>query len=361
MSGGVDSSTAAALLREAGAEVIGVTLKLYDASGTSASIGGRCCGPRDIEDARATAALLGFPHYVVNETETFRRAVVDDFIWEHRVGRTPNPCVRCNERLKFAPLVRFAEAIGADALATGHYARLVPPEGREEDGREEDDRWPRLLRALDRDKDQSYFLFGVRPEVFGKVLFPLGDKTKDQVRAIARRAGLPNADKPDSQQICFIPDGDHRRYVEANGGAGLPGAIVDEGGAELGAHGGTHHFTVGQRRGVPAEGGARRFVVRIEAATGKVVVGPRASLARSALRVSDVRWLRADPPRSWPLRCSVQIRHHAQALPGWIAPSAGAAPGAVTVELDSPADGVAPGQAAVFYDGEAVLGGGWID
>jgi len=207
----------------AGAEVVGVTLKLYDASGTSASIGGRCCGPRDIEDARATAADLGIPHYVINETESFRRAVIDDFIWEHRVGRTPNPCVRCNEKLKFAPLVRFAEAIGADALATGHYARLVTAAG----GSNTPPDAPRLLRALDRDKDQSYFLFGVRPETFAKVRFPLGGMTKAEVRAIARRAGLANADKPDSQQICFIPDGDHRGFVEAHGGAGLPGAIVD--------------------------------------------------------------------------------------------------------------------------------------
>ena len=361
MSGGVDSSTAAALLVEAGVDVVGVTLKLYDASGTSASIGGRCCGPRDIEDARATAALLGFPHYVVNETETFRKAVIDDFIDEHRIGRTPNPCVRCNERMKFGPLVRFAEAIGADALATGHYARLVPPRAARTGESESERGAPRLLRAVDRDKDQSYFLFGVRPEIFSKVLFPLGEKTKDQVRAIARRAGLPNADKPDSQQICFIPDGDHRQFVEARGGAGQPGAIVDEQGAPLAAHDGTHHFTVGQRRGVPAVGGDLRFVVRIDAASGKVVVGPRASLARHALRVSDVRWMRDSPPARFPVRCAVQIRHHAADMPAWIAAPSDSAPGAVTVELDSPAHGVAPGQAAVFYDGEAVLGGGWID
>ncbi len=362
MSGGVDSSTAAALLLEAGAEVVGVTLKLYDATGTSASIGGRCCGPRDIEDARATAVELGFPHYVINETETFRRAVIDDFLDEHRLGRTPNPCVRCNERLKFAPLVRFAEAIGADALATGHYARLVPADaGADAAGAREAVAPPRLLRALDRDKDQSYFLFGVRPEVFDRVIFPLGDKTKDEVRAIARRAGLPNADKPDSQQICFIPDGNHRAYVEAHGGAGAPGTILDEEGAELATHDGTHHFTVGQRRGVPAaSGGERRFVVRIDAATGRVVVGPRSSLARRELQISDVRWMRARPS-AWPLRCAVQIRHHAVALPGWVAAPANEAGGAVTIELDKPADGVAPGQAAVFYDGEAVLGGGWID
>jgi cysteine desulfurase len=381
MSGGVDSSTAAALLVEAGVEVVGVTLKLYDASGTSASIGGRCCGPRDIEDARATAAALGIPHYVINETATFQKAVIDDFVAEHRLGRTPNPCVRCNERLKFGPLLAFAEAIGAGALATGHYARLAGGAqdwnglglGRDGDGDGDGEsheagdggvstaRAPRLLRAVDADKDQSYFLFGVRPELFAKVLFPLGEKTKDEVRAIARRAGLANADKPDSQQICFIPDGNHRDFVEARGGAGRAGAIVDERGAALAAHAGTHHFTVGQRRGVvPGADGARRFVLRIDAASGEVMVGPRASLARGALRVCDVRWMLAAPPSRWPLRCAVQIRHHAAATPAWIA-AAPDAQGAVTVDLDAPAHGVAPGQAAVFYDGESVLGGGWID
>ncbi|MES1205269.1 MAG: tRNA 2-thiouridine(34) synthase MnmA, partial [Pseudomonadota bacterium] len=234
MSGGVDSSTAAALLLEAGHDVVGVTLKLTDATGTAASIGGRCCGPRDIEDARQTAAMLGFPHYVLDETAAFKAAVIDDFVAEHAAGRTPNPCVRCNEKLKFGPLLRFARAVGAERLATGHYARLAP----DEDG-------PRLLRAQDRDKDQSYFLFGVPASLFGEVLFPLGDRKKDEVRDIARRFGLPNANKPDSQQICFIPDGDHKAFVETRGGAGSPGAIVDQEGATLGAHAGTHRFTVG--------------------------------------------------------------------------------------------------------------------
>jgi tRNA (5-methylaminomethyl-2-thiouridylate)-methyltransferase len=351
MSGGVDSSTAAALLVEAGHEVVGVTLRLYDASGTPASIGGRCCGPRDIEDARATAAHLGIPHHVIDESAAFSAAVIDDFVAEHRAGRTPNPCVRCNERIKFGPLLAFVDAVGADALATGHYARLTV----EGDG---DGAAVALGRARDADKDQSYFLFGVRPEVLARVRFPLGDKTKDEVRALARRFGLPNADKPDSQQICFIPDGDHVGFVAAHGGAGPAGAVVDDAtGAPLGAHAGTHGFTVGQRKGVPAAA-ERRFVLRIDAATGEVRVGPRDRLARDRLRVADVRWLDSGAAASR-RRCAVQIRHHAQAAPAWIEPTED---GATLVELDAPAFGVAPGQAAVFYDGDdRVLGGGWIE
>jgi tRNA-specific 2-thiouridylase len=348
MSGGVDSSTAAALLLDAGYEVVGVTLKLYNASGTSASIGGRCCGPRDIEDARATAAALGFPHYVIDETDSFRRAVIDDFVQEHSVGRTPNPCVRCNERLKFGPLLAFAEAVGASALATGHYARLTDADST---GRRS------LLRAVDREKDQSYFLFGVRPEIFTKVRFPLGERTKEEVRALARRFALPNADKADSQEICFIPDGDHKGFVEARGGGGRAGAIRDELGAVIGQHTGTHHFTVGQRRGVPAlGGGARRFVLRVEPSSGDVVVGPRASLGRPAMRVGDVRWLDVSDRDAGRRRCEVQIRHHAAPAAAWIS----GATADVDVEFDAPAYGVAPGQAAVFYDGDRVLGGGWI-
>jgi len=348
MSGGVDSSTAAAMLVEAGHEVVGVTLRLYDASGTAASVGGRCCGPRDIEDARATAARLGIPHHVIDESAAFSAAVIDDFVAEHRAGRTPNPCVRCNEKIKFGPLLAFADAVGAAVLATGHYARLLPADG-----------GLRLARARDAAKDQSYFLFGVRPEVLARVWFPLGELTKDQVRALARRHGLPNADKPDSQQICFIPDGDHHAFVAARGGAGPAGVVVDDQtGAALGAHDGTHTFTVGQRRGVPAGGAERRFVLRIDAASGEVRVGPRARLGQEQLRVSDVRWLDGAAARE-PRRCAVQIRHHAPATPGWLEPADG---GAALVRLDAPAYGVAPGQAAVFYDGDdRVLGGGWIE
>ena len=347
MSGGVDSSTAAAMLVEAGHEVVGVTLRLYDASGTAASVGGRCCGPRDIEDARATAARLGIPHHVIDETAAFSAAVIDDFVAEHRAGRTPNPCVRCNEKIKFGPLLAFADAVGATALATGHYGRLIAgPDG------------PALARARDAAKDQSYFLFGVRSEVLARVWFPLGELTKDQVRALARRHGLPNADKPDSQQICFIPDGDHQAFVAARGGAGPSGQIVDDAtGAAIGEHAGTHSFTVGQRRGLPAGAAERQFVLRIDAATGEVRIGPRSRLGQDRLRVSDMRWL----DRSAAIagrRCAVQIRHHAAPAPALIEASEG---DVAFVLLDTPAHGVAPGQAAVFYDGDdRVLGGGWI-
>jgi len=348
MSGGVDSSAAAALLVERGYDVIGATLRLYDASGTAASIGGRCCGPRDIEDARATAAHLGIPHHVIDESAAFQASVIDEFVAGYRAGQTPNPCVRCNEKLKFGPLLAFADAVGATALATGHYARLAAGA----------DGGVVLGRARDRGKDQSYFLFGVRPELLSRVWFPLGEMSKDDVRALARRAGLPNADKPDSQQICFIPDGDHVAFVSARGGAGAPGAIVDDTtGAAIGQHAGTHAFTIGQRRGVPGGAGAPRFVVRIDAATGEVRVGPRERLGRDRLRVGDVRWLDPRPARG-AVRCAVQIRHHAVAAPAWIEPEQD---GAALVRLDEPAFGVAPGQAAVFYDSDdRVIGGGWI-
>jgi len=346
MSGGVDSSTVAALLRDEGWDVVGVTLKLYDASGTAASLGGRCCGPRDIEDARATAAHLGIPHYVLDETRAFSEGVIEGFVDAHKHGLTPNPCVRCNERLKFGPLIDFAHAIGAEALATGHYARVEPGGA---------GRRARVWRARDAEKDQSYFLFGVAPSLFDFVRFPLGDKTKDEVRDLARRAALPNADKPDSQQICFIPDGDHRSFVEARGGAGPAGEVVDETGRRLGHHSGTHGFTVGQRKGVPGVDGTRRFVLRIEADSGRVVVGPRSLLARTDLRLTDVRWWDGSLPTE-ALPCHVQIRHHAQA----VAASVWAEGDAACVRLATPATGVAAGQAAVIYRDDELLGGGFI-
>jgi tRNA-specific 2-thiouridylase len=344
MSGGVDSSAAAALLWERGYDVVGVTLKLYDAQGTAASIGGRCCTPRDIDDARSIAARFGFPHYVLDESEAFAKGVIDDFVASHRTARTPNPCVRCNEKMKFGPLVRFAKSVGAVALATGHYARV-----------EAGAAGVRLRRAIDREKDQAYFLFAVAPELFSYVWFPLGELSKPAVRAEAQRLGLPNWDKADSHEICFIPDGDHKAFVEARGGAGRPGEIVDEGGRVVGQHGGTHNFTVGQRKGLPGLGGEeRRFVVRIDAATGRVLIGPRSEAGRSEVEVTDLRWLQ--PAASGAFRCEVQIRHHSLGHPATVVLDDGVA----KVSFDQPALGVSPGQAAVFFREDDVLGGGWI-
>lgn len=341
MSGGVDSSTAAALLHEAGAEVIGVTLRLSDDEGVAP--GGRCCSPMDIEDARATAAALGFAHYVLDRRELFRRAVIDDFVAEHRAGRTPSPCVRCNQHLKFGPLLAVARALGAEALATGHYARIDTAAG-----------VPRLLRARDRDKDQSYFLFGVAADLLARVRFPLGEMTKTAVRAAGRRLGVPSWDKPDSQQLCFVPDGNHVAFVERHGGAGRPGPILDHDGRILGAHAGTHRFTIGQRRGLPVVDGQARFVAAIDPGTGTVQVAPRERAGRRRLHVGDVRWLHRPPQDR---RCDVQIRHRGVARAAWVQTQEA---GSVAVEFDVDVEGASPGQAAVFFDGDQVLGGGFI-
>ena len=244
LSGGVDSAAAAALLVEQGHQVVGMTMRLYDARGTAASSGGRCCGPRDVEDARAVCAHLGIPFYVVDLAAEFTAAVVDDFVEAYLAGETPNPCVKCNQHIKFTPLLERAREIGADVLATGHYAQIVATG----DGHE-------LRRGRDAGKDQSYFLFSMPAAELASVQFPLGDMTKDEVRGHALRLGLPNAAKPESQEICFVPDGDYAGFVSAQAlrrGRAMPGpgAIVGDGGAVLGRHDGVHHFTIGQRRGL---------------------------------------------------------------------------------------------------------------
>jgi tRNA-specific 2-thiouridylase len=338
LSGGVDSATAAALLVEAGHRVVGITMRLYDASGTSASIGGRCCGPRDVEDARRVAAHLDIPFYVANYEDEFSARVVADFVDEYARGRTPNPCVRCNQHIKFTPLLRRARALGAGALATGHYARII-------DGR--------LARARDARKDQSYFLFNM-PPVLDFVRFPLGELTKEEVRAHARRLGLPNADKPESQEICFVPDGDYAGFVAARASA-APGEIVDESGRVVGQHDGVHRFTVGQRRGLRVAAGEPRYVVSVDALTRRVTIGPAASLDRRAVMVDDVQWSAGAPDE--PVRARVQIRYRHEARPAWVRP---AGPTRAEVEFDDAERAPAPGQAAVFYDGDAVLGGGFI-
>ena len=285
LSGGVDSATAAARLVAEGHRVVGMTMRLYDARGTVAGAG-RCCGPRDVEDARAVCRHLNIPFYVIDLEEDFRRAVIDDFVEAYLDGETPNPCVKCNQHIKFTPLLERARAIGADVLVTGHYARIE---------RDAAGRWG-LFRGADASKDQSYFLFAMPGAELGAVRFPLGAMDKDEVRAAARAAGLPNADKPESQEICFVPDGDYAGFVAAEalrrGRGPAPGEVVDQTGAVVGRHDGVHQFTVGQRRGLGNLATRERvYVTAIDVPRAQVVVGPREAAGRAELQVRDVRWL----------------------------------------------------------------------
>jgi tRNA-specific 2-thiouridylase len=351
LSGGVDSATAAALLVSTGHRVVGMTMRLYDARGTSASAGGRCCGPRDVEDARRVCAHLGIPFYVVDFTAEFDHHVVDDFVDAYLRGETPNPCARCNQHIKFTPLLQRARALGASTLATGHYARIERGPG---------GAW-QLLRARDAAKDQSYFLFAMPGHELSAIRFPLGPMTKEDVRRRACELGLPNADKPDSQEICFVPDGDYAGFVArralARGNPGpRPGVIEDAAGVEVGRHAGTHHYTLGQRRGLGAVGRGRpAYVIDLDPRAGRVVVGPRAAAERADLAVADVTWLGAEPPAT-PVFAQVQVRYRQTPMAAEIVPTGRGA----RVRLAAPTL-AAPGQAAVFYDGDRVLGGGWIE
>ena len=343
LSGGVDSAAAAALLVEQGHRVVGMTMRLYDARGTAASSGGRCCGPRDIEDARAVCAHLGIPHYVIDLAGEFGDAVVEDFVEAYLAGETPNPCVKCNQHIKFTPLLQRARAIGADLLVTGHYAQII-------DGA--------LYRGLDAGKDQSYFLFSMPGHELDSVRFPLGGMTKDEVRDHARRLGLPNATKAESQEICFVPDGDYAGFVAANAlkrGRTLPiaGSIVHEDGRVVGHHDGVHKFTVGQHRGLGnLTTKDKLFVTAIDPARAEVRVGPRESAERRELAIRDLRWLSA--PQST-LSAAVQVRHRGTPIAADVTIDGDRA----TVRLGEPTV-AAPGQAAVLYAGNRVLAGGWI-
>jgi len=355
LSGGVDSATAAALLVEQGHPVVGMTMRLYDARGTAASAGGRCCGPRDVEDARAVCAHLGIPHYVVDLAAEFGAAVVDDFVEAYLAGETPNPCVKCNQHIKFTPLLARARAIGGEIMVTGHYAQIV--------ARGDDHE---LRRGRDAGKDQSYFLFSMPAGELAAVRFPLGGMTKDEVRGHAERLGLPNAGKPESQEICFVPDGDHAGFVSAQAlrrGRALPGpgAIVGGGGEVLGRHDGVHRFTLGQHRGLGNLATRDRlYVTGIDPARAEVRVGSRAAAERCELAIRDLRWL--STPRA-ELSASLQVRHRGAAIRAEIRvesgdPAGRSAPRAVA-RLAEPTV-AAPGQAAVIYDGDRVLAGGWI-
>lgn len=346
MSGGVDSSVAAALLVERGHDVVGLSMQLYDHRDPHHAWGS-CCTLDDLRDASRVAARIGIPHYILNFEEAFQQEVVSDFVREYAVGRTPLPCAHCNSDLKFSALLEKAHGLQASALATGHYARVTQGN---------DGRW-RLHRGRDADKDQSYFLFGLTQAQLASALFPVGELTKLEVRAHAQRIGLPVAEKPDSQEICFIPDHDYARFVETRI-VPQEGTFVDEHGMTIGSHGGVHRFTVGQRKGLGLSNqGAPLYVLRIDASAQQVTVGPRASLERTHLTASSVNWVSTAPPTG-PVRVEAQIRHrHPAAAATVCALEAGRA----DVLFETPQLAVSPGQAVVFYDGDTVIGGGWID
>ncbi len=344
MSGGVDSSVAAGLLHEAGHEVIGVSMQLYDNSQGF----GSCCTIDDLHDARKVAAHLGFPHYIVNFESHFHRHVQANFLEEYAAGRTPIPCAHCNSEVKFRELLGRAEAFGAARLATGHYARV----SEDADGRRH------LWRGRDAAKDQSYFLFSLTQAQLAQAHFPIGELAKDDVRREATRLGLAVAMKPDSQEICFVPDGDYARFLEREQPAlATTGAIVNAAGERLGAHGGVHRFTVGQRKGLGLSAGVPLYVVAIDAGRQEVTVGPREALDRATLAASQVNWVSGAPPEDW-TRATVQIRHRHTAAAARVR---ALDDDRAEVEFDTPQSAITPGQAAVFYDRDEVLGGGWID
>jgi tRNA-specific 2-thiouridylase len=347
MSGGVDSSVVAALLKREGYDVVGVTLQLYD-HGKALSKKGACCAGRDIHDARQVAARLSIPHYVLDYEERFRRAVIDDFADTYAKGLTPIPCVRCNERIKFGDLLALARELGADALATGHYVRrTIGVSG------------PELHRAADASRDQSYFLFATTADQLTSLRFPLGDLTKHEVRAVGHSLGLSVADKPDSQDICFVPQGRYSDVVERlKPDAVAPGEIADAEGRALGRHQGIIHFTVGQRKGLGLSGtGESLFVIRLEADARRVIVGPRSSLRTRIVRLASVNWL-MEVGRG-PLSCTIKVRSSRPPRPAAVTPLAESRAEVVLLEGE---EAVAPGQACVFYEdgGTRVLGGGWI-
>jgi tRNA-specific 2-thiouridylase len=359
MSGGVDSSTVAAMLRADGYNLVGLTMQLWNQrrlagrEGMPEAVQGRCCSLDDVYDARRVAETIGIPYYVVNHEQRFEQEVVRPFVSEYLSGRTPIPCSLCNNHLKFDQFLITARQIGAESLATGHYARIEFDSA--------GGRWL-LKRALDSSRDQTYFLFGLTQEQLSRTLFPLGGLLKSEVRQIARRHGLALADKPDSQEICFVPGGDYKKFLDAylaEQGESLPdtaGELVSSSGEVLGTHSGIHNFTVGQRKGLGVATGSPLYVLQINGERRQVVVGAGEQLYSRSLRARRVNWIAMDQPGA-ALRVGVKIRHRHE-------------PASATVEalgrdeamvsFDHPQRAITPGQAAVFYDGEVVVGGGWI-
>jgi len=354
MSGGVDSSVAAALLAEQGHDVIGLSMQLYDQSGEHQF--GSCCSLEDLYDARRVATAINIPHYILNFEKQFNQHVVSNFVGEYASGRTPLPCAHCNSDLKFTELLERAKAFGADAVATGHYARV------EKSARGTH----QLKRGVDASKDQSYFLFSLTQDQLARAIFPVGDRPKDAVREYAHQRQLPVADKPDSQEICFIPDHDYAGFLTKHSpdlaDVSRRGDVVDESGEVLAQHGGIHRFTIGQRKGLglrTSPTGAPMYVLALKPADSLVIVGPKASLERDTLTASGVNWIEGVP--AGPVRAQVQIRHRHPAAAATVRSVGDGRAAVVEVTFDAPQIAITPGQAAVFYDGDTVLGGGWID
>jgi tRNA-specific 2-thiouridylase len=359
MSGGVDSSAVAAMLRAEGHNLIGLTMQLWNQrrlagrDGMPEQVTGRCCSLDDVYDARRVAEHLGIPYYVVNHEERFERDVVRPFVAEYLSGRTPIPCSLCNNHLKFDQLLVVARQIGADSVATGHYARVEFDDAR--------GRWL-LKRPTDRSKDQTYFLFGLTQEQLSRTLFPLGHMTKPEVRDLARQHGLALAEKPDSQEICFVPGGDYKRFINAylaESGEALPetaGELVTTNGEVIGEHPGIHNFTVGQRKGLGVATGSPLYVIQINGAEKQVVVGSDEHLYSRTLRARRTNLISVEGLRK-PMRASVKIRHRHEPAAAVIERTG---EDEILVTFDQPQRAITPGQAAVFYDADIVLGGGWI-
>jgi tRNA-specific 2-thiouridylase len=347
MSGGVDSSAAAALLLEQGYEVVGITLKLWPQD-CVARAEDKCCGPQAVMDARAVCHKLGIPYYLIDEAEAFQKQVIAYFAEEYKAGRTPNPCVMCNEKLKFGALLDRARQLGAERVATGHFARLE---------KSADGRRTLLKKGRDARKDQSYFLFSLRQNQLERALFPLGEKTKQDTREVARACQLKTADKEESMEICFVPDKDYGKFLsDAKLVQRHRGDIVDARGQILGQHDGIEFFTIGQRKGLGLSSPKPLYVIELDAARNRVVVGDDSALERDRFEVERCNWIAFDlPPEQ--MEVSAKIRYNHPGTPATVHPRPG---GGASVALHQPQRAITPGQACVFYDGEVVVGGGWI-
>jgi tRNA-specific 2-thiouridylase len=358
MSGGVDSSTVAAVLQEQGHPIVGLTMQLWNQRRLPELQGDgpkqhRCCSLDDVYDAKRVAQHLNFPHYVVNFEQQFEQRVVRPFVDQYLAGRTPIACTNCNTDVKFEPLLRMARQIGAERLATGHYARIRK--------NEQSGRWE-LLRARDDSKDQSYFLWGLSQEQLSSSDFPLGELTKEEVRALARRTNLPVAEKPESMELCFVPNGNYVQFIQAYSKdvgislSQIEGEIVAEDGAVVGHHNGVHNFTIGQRKGLGFAAGKPLYVLSIDPEKNRVVVGDDDALRTKTFEVNDVNWVSIEQP-SEPLRATVKIRHKHEPAPALVEAMDDSR---ARITFETPQRAITPGQGAVFYDGDRVLGGAWI-